>query len=151
MLSVCLFVVRCKMLYRSTDMLGLDTFYHCCAHFSGNKRILGIVLEISSAQRISVNIYRRSQPYGDIVFFHFFCTSLSDLLYKCRIPGACKKGRARPCSCVDDAVAADTKSGRSVSSHNRRNSIIRKIAEAEGICNAHFGLAAKKMNQVIIT
>ena len=149
-LSVGLFVICCKMLYRSCNVLGLDTFYHSCAHLSGNQRILGIVLEVSSAKRISVDIYCWGKPYSKIVLLHFFGTSLSNLLNKSRVPGACKKCRARPCCCVHAAFPADTKSGWTVCCHNGWNAVIRKISKAEGIGNTYVWLSSKKMNQIVI-
>ena len=149
-LSVGFFVICCEMLYRSCNVLGLDTFYHSCAHFSGNQRILGIVLEVSSTKRISVDIYCRGKPYSKIVLLHFFGASLSNLLNKSRIPGAGKKGCTRPCCCVHAAFPADTKTGRTVCCHNGWNTIIRKISKAEGIGNTYVWLSSKKMNQIVI-
>ena len=149
-LSVGLFVICCKMLHRSCNVLGLDTFYHSCAHLSGNQRILGIVLEVSSAKWVSVDIHSRGKPYCKIVLLHFLGTSLSHLLNKCRVPGACKKGCTRPCCCVHAAFSADTKTGRPVCCHNGGNTVIRKISKAEGIGNTYVWLSSQKMKQIII-
>ena len=98
-----------------------------------------------------MNVYCRSQPYSNVVFLHVLSASLSNLLYKCKVPGACKKGCAWPCGGVDGAVAANAKSGRSVSGHNRWNAVVRKVAKAEGICNAGIWLSAKEVDQIIVT
>ena len=48
-------------------------------HFTGYERIFGIVLEISAAQRIAVNVQPRCQPDGYADLQHFFANGFADL------------------------------------------------------------------------
>ena len=149
-LSVCLFVIGGKMFYGSADMLRLDTTYHTCCHLTCKQRIFGIILEVSSAQRISVNVDSGCQPYGDIIFFHFFCSGCTYLFYQIRVPGVGKKSCAWPCSCTHATFRCDTKTCRSVGCHNVRYTVIRQVTETKGIGHTGIWLTSKQFDQIIV-
>ena len=98
-----------------------------------------------------MNVDRRGQPYGEVIFFYFLRTSGSNLKNKFRIPGAGKKRCAWPCSCADTALRSNTKSGRTICGHDRRNAVFRQVSKAEGICNAGVWLTAEEMDQIVVT
>ena len=61
--TVVFLVVTCEMLDGcATSIVGLYTFCHCCCDGSCHIRIFRIIFEVSSAERISVNVHSRSQP-----------------------------------------------------------------------------------------
>ena len=90
--SVVFLVVACEMLYRYA--LAVNRLYTQCISRSTktcNERIFGIVFEVSSAQRISVNIHAGSKPEMNAVFFHLFANQTAKLFDKLQVPAACKR------------------------------------------------------------
>ena len=83
----------------AAPLLALDTLCHCRSHFSGHQRILGIILKVSPAQRISLNIHSRSQPQIHMKFLHFYGYCPAEFSEQFSVPGlrqscANRKGRA---------------------------------------------------------
>ena len=67
-------------------------------HFTGYERIFGIVLEISAAQRVAVNVETRRQPDGHTNLQHLSTNCFADLRQKFRVPGLRLYGFTGPCS-----------------------------------------------------
>ena len=86
-------VIGCEMLDRGA---ALAVFLYAEGHgsgaFSGNQRILGIILKVSSAERIPVNVQSRRQPEIHMELLHFFSYHVPDLLDELRIPGLSQLG-----------------------------------------------------------
>ena len=86
-------VIGCEMLDRGA---ALAVFLYAEGHgsgaFSGNQRILGIILKVSSAERIPVNVQSRRQPEIHMELLHFFSYHVPNLLDELRIPGLSQLG-----------------------------------------------------------
>ena len=94
-------IVTCKMFNRSTssrvrlNALGLSS----CTN-TGNKRIFRIIFEVSSTQRISLDIHSRCQPKHDSKFFHFGTDNISCFVKSLFIPGLCQQSCCRNSSAI---------------------------------------------------
>ena len=69
---------------------------HSGGHLAGKDRVLGVILKISAAQRVPMNVHSRRQPYGDADLKHLFANGLPDLLQQCGVPALRQHGLAGP-------------------------------------------------------
>ena len=70
------------MLDGSSNMLGLDTIYKSSSNLAGKVRIFGIIFKVSSAERRTLDVYRRSQYNGHIVCLRFFSNGFTHFLHQ---------------------------------------------------------------------
>ena len=138
---VCLLIVHAEMLYAGSDLLALDAVHHRSGAKSRKERILGIILEVSSAQRASVDIDRRSKPYAAVIFLHLFRSSSTDLLKQILVPGAGKQRRTGPRRRLDPCLGLDSESGSPIRCHGIRNFVPWKIAPAKRIGDSGIRLS----------
>ncbi len=86
-------VVEGKVLDGGADAaLLFHTDGVCSCAFTCNKGILGIVLKVSSAKRISVNVHARCQPQGNAKLNHFLTDDGAGLLDGLHIPALRQMG-----------------------------------------------------------
>ena len=105
--TVVFLVVGCKVLNAGSDSgMGLDSSGIGCGAHTCHQRIFRVVLEISSAKRISVNIHARCQPYGNVEFFHLFSDDITAFLDQIHVPRLCKKRCYRDCGAVLEILRA---------------------------------------------
>ena len=105
--TVVFLVIGCKVLDAGSDSgMGLDSSGIGCCTQTCHKWILGIVLEVSSAERISVNVHARCQPYGNVEFFHLFSDDITAFLDQIHVPRLCKKRCYRDCGAVLEILRA---------------------------------------------
>ena len=99
--SVIFLIIQCEM-FDSCANSGMLLYAQCicCRTFPCNKRILGIIFEVTSAQRISVNIHPRCQPQCHTEFFHLFPDNISAFFDCIHIPCLGKQCGNRDCSTV---------------------------------------------------
>ena len=130
-------------------MLRLNTSNHSCSGLSCEVWIFGIVFEVTSAERASVDVAGWCKPDADVVFFYFFCSGFADFLYQFFIPGAGKKCSAWPCSCFYTGPWTNTETCRSISCHYVWYAIFWDISHTKSVCTSCVWLAAKEINTVI--
>ena len=53
--------------------------------------VFGIVLKISAAQGIAVDVHAGSQPDTDAELFHFLAHHITDVLNQLQVPGTCQQ------------------------------------------------------------
>ena len=105
--TVIFLVVGCKVLDTGSDSgMGLDSSGIGCGAHTCHQRIFRVVLEISSAKRISVNIHARRQPYGNVEFFHLFSDDITAFLDQIHVPRLRKKRCYRDCGAVLEILRA---------------------------------------------
>lgn len=68
------------MLDGGSHAIALDTVYHRCRYPARQVGIFGIILEVTSAERASVDIQRGGQEYVATVFFHLVAHALPTFL-----------------------------------------------------------------------
>ena len=148
--AVGLLVVQRKVLHGSSHMVALDSGHHGSCHLTGEHRILRVVLEVSAAERTSVDVDGGCQPCADIVLLCLSTAGSTYLLHDLRIPGTCKQSRAGECGGIHTAAGSDTHTCRSVCSHNIGHAVIRQVSVTEGIGNTGVGLSAEKDSELLI-
>ena len=84
-----LLAVYCEMLCTRCCTSALYAADKCCRHFSGKIRILGKILEVTSAKRISFNVQSRSEKNVYFLFHGLFSKCNSYLLLQFFIPAVC--------------------------------------------------------------
>ena len=135
------------MLQCNGNAFRLAAFCDCSSHFSGNQRIFGIVLKVTSAKRISVDIHTRCKPDINTIVVCFHCCRFSYLLHQIYIPGTCKKCGDRPCS----TGCTNTDTLRTVCRHGVRNAVFHQISHTSGICNTGICLTTHQCAELVIT
>ena len=65
----------------------LYTKGHGGGHHTGEKRILGIIFKVSSAERVSVDVHAGRQPQGHFKQCHFMADHFTDFFDQIHIPG----------------------------------------------------------------
>ena len=75
------------MLYTGADTHILDTTSEPCAKLTCNKGILGEILKVSSAKRITLNIHRRAENEVYAVMTAFLTHSLTHFIEQILVPG----------------------------------------------------------------
>ena len=75
--------------------MGLDALRNGSSHHSADKRILGEVLEIPSAQNASVNVERRSEPQIDSEFSHLRADNVAAHTHKIHVETLSERRRDR--------------------------------------------------------
>ena len=94
--TVVFLVVTCEMLDScATSIVGLYTFCHCCCDGSCHIRIFRIIFEVSSTERISVNVHSRCQPECHTEIFHLCTDHRTNFTDQCTVPCLCKQGPYR--------------------------------------------------------
>ena len=94
--SVIFLVVAGKVLDRyALAVYRLDTLGVSSGTKSCNQRIFRIILKVSSAQRISVNIHSGCEPEIYTEFLHLFTYKTAELLDKIEVPGLCQSRSRR--------------------------------------------------------
>ncbi len=68
--AVGLLVVECEMLQRCPHAVALHTVYHGSADFSCKQRVFRVVLEVTSVERIAVDVGCRSKQHVHSVVLH---------------------------------------------------------------------------------
>ena len=81
--------VYCEMLCTGCCTSALYTADEGCCHFSGKVRILGKILEITSAERISLNVQSWSKKNVYPFFHGLFAKGNSHFLFQFLIPAVC--------------------------------------------------------------
>ena len=81
-------VVCCKVLEsNSASRYRLNTLTFGSGGHTGNQRILGIILEVASAERIPVDVHARCQPNVNACICHVISDGLTHVISNIRIPG----------------------------------------------------------------
>ena len=70
-------VVHSKVLDTGTHTVALHTTYVGGGNLTRHQRVFGIILEVTSAKRVTVNVQRRSQQHVRTVFQHFVTDGLT--------------------------------------------------------------------------
>ena len=79
--AVVLLIVAAEMLDRNANTAAaLHAAGDSCCHLAGNDRIFRVILKVSAAQGIPVNIQSRRQPDGNADLQHFFAHRSADFL-----------------------------------------------------------------------
>ena len=94
-----LLAVHCKMLCTCRSSCALYAANKCCCHFSGKIGILGKILEVTSAKRISLNIQSRSKKNIYILFHRFLTKCNTNSLLQFFIPAVCHSSCCREAGC----------------------------------------------------
>ena len=116
-----LLVVAGKMLGAGAAALyGLNAPDHSRRHFAGEQRILGEILKIPSAQRISVDVEARSQQDVGALLLHFQAEEMAQGFHGLRVPGA---GQRRTTG-QQRSIIARPDSGGTVGGGNGGNALI---------------------------
>ena len=147
--TIGLLIVAGKVLGTGTDPAGLDAADEGYSHFSRKQRVLRVVFEISAAERTAVDVHGRSEPDPNVVFLYFHAPCDPDLLHKFLVPGTGQECCTGEGSGRDADTGLDTEAGRSVRSHDRRNSILGEISHSEGIGDTGVGLSAEETDLVL--
>ena len=113
------------MLYGCANSVFLHASDNCCRRFSGKQRILRIILEISSAKRISVYIKSRCKKNIYIMFNALISENISCFFLNDFVPCAGKKRCARQCGCRN----CRSDSGRTVGGLRIRNTKLGRISD----------------------
>ena len=74
------------MLDRSSDSVGLDTAHISRCNLARKDRILGEILEITAAERVSMDIHSRGQEHIDSIFKNLVSHGCGDFLDKVDVP-----------------------------------------------------------------
>ena len=119
LVAVGLLVVRRVVLDGSAHPVGLDASDVGRGHLAGEERILGEILEVTSAQRVAVDVHTRGEEDVHAVFQDFVAHGFRHLLHHFRIPGARKEGSHRETGAVVGVAVTltgrlDAQAGRAV-------------------------------------
>ncbi len=144
--AVCLFIVRRKMLQRDGDTFGLAACCERCSHLACEQRIFGIVLKVTPAERISVDIHTGREPNVNSIIMCFYRSCLTDFFHKIHIPSASLQRTDRPCGAVD----ADADTLRAIRCHDIRNPVFHQVAHTTGVRNACIRLTAHHIDKLFI-
>ena len=100
LVAVRLLVVGGVVLDGSAHAVALDPPDIGRSHLAGEERILGEILEVTSAQRVAVDVHARGEEDVHAIFKHFVTHGFRHLLHHFRIPGARKEGSHRETGAV---------------------------------------------------
>ena len=107
------------MLDGCTHVVALDAPDVCGGHVTGEDGILGEILEITSAQRVAVDVDTGGKDDVDAVFKNFVAHCRGHLLHQVHVPGGGDKRADRETGTVERvgstlAGGLDTEAGRAV-------------------------------------
>ena len=127
LVAVGLLVVEREMLDRGPDAVGLHSPDIRSGHFSGEQRILGEILVVTSVERIAVYVLARGQEHVHPVFESLVADGGGSLLDKRKVPGRSQEGSYRKSRGIESIARAfpggiDAKAGRAVREDSCRDS-----------------------------
>ena len=69
------------------NAVTLDASNQARRHTTGDDRIFGVILEITTAQRVAFNVHARTEQYVYVKIVRFLAERFAHFLGECRIPG----------------------------------------------------------------
>ena len=97
-----------------------------------------------------MDIHRRSQPDGDVVFLHLCGGGSSHFGCQLRVPSSGQQGGAGPGGGADAHLGLDAQTGGAVGGSQVGDTVLREIAQAKGVGHSHIGLSAQQVNEAAI-
>ncbi len=88
------------MLDGSAHAVALDTPDIGRSHLAGEERVLGEILEVTSAERVAVDVHTRGEENVHAVFKHFVTHRLGHVLHEGDVPGTGEQGSHRETGAV---------------------------------------------------
>ena len=86
-LAAQLLAVDCEMLRACGDAVALNAANQARCHTSGDNRIFGVVLEVTSAQRVALDVQARAKQHVHVKVVSFLAERFAHLFGERRIPG----------------------------------------------------------------
>ena len=119
-------VVHSKVLDTGTHTVALHTTYVGSGNLTRHQRVFGIILEVTSAKRVTVNVQRRSQQHVRTVFQHFVTDGLTYTFHQFLVPGRGEQSSDREMSTIVRSrisltLGVDTQSSGTISQHHSGN------------------------------
>ena len=119
-------IVHGKMLDAGTHAVTLHTTYISCGNLTRNHRVFGIILEVTSAKRVTVNVQCRSQQHIRTVFQHFVTDGLTYTFHQFLVPSRSEQSPDREMgaiirSRIPFTCGVDTQSGGTIGQHHGGN------------------------------
>ena len=111
-------IVSGEMLDGCSDSLALDSADVASRDPAGQKRIFGVIFEVSAAQRIALDVDARGEQDIDSIFENLIAYGPADLLDKRWIPGGGEGGSDRE---LGAWAVVDPDSRRAVRQHDSRD------------------------------
>ena len=115
-------VVGRKVFYRGAHAIGLDATHKSRSHLARQQRILGVVLEVASTERVAMQVHARGEDDVGTIFQHLVAHGGGHVFHQGDVPRAghsCAGGEA---GAVEGLVSAfafrfDVESGRAVAEY----------------------------------
>ena len=99
-----------EMLRACGDAVALDAADQACRHTSGDDRIFGIVFEVTSAQRVALDVQTRAEQHVHVKIVRFVAEGLAHFFGERRIPrighGSCGREAGGRLGCADAEMIA---------------------------------------------
>ena len=126
LVAVGLLVVDGVVLDGDTHVVALYTIDIGSSHLTGEDRILGEVLEVTAAERVTMDVHTRGEEDVHTILVDFFTHGLGHLLDEVDIPGAGEEGSHRETGRIIGVLVVlagrgDTDTGRAVGEDGSRN------------------------------
>ena len=136
-------VVHSKVLDTGTHTVALHTTYVGGGNLTRHQRVFGIILEVTSAKRVTVNVQRRSQQHVRTVFQHFVTDGPAYTFHQFLVPGRGEQSPDREmstivCSRIPLTLGVDTQSGGTIGQHHGGNA--ETLDRVGGSCRARHQL-----------
>ncbi len=125
-----MFLIVCgKMLDTRADVSALQAAHLRRCHLTGKKRVLRLILEVSSAERRTFDVHGGSEVHSQLLMLAGVADRLADFFHHVRIKGAGRRTRCREADRLDTVVDSEmvcalillAKAVRAVADHNLRN------------------------------
>ena len=87
--------VHREMLRACGNAVALDATNQTCRHTAGDNRIFGIIFEVTSAQRIALDVQTGAEQHVHVEVVGFLAERLAHFFRKLRIPGIRHGSRSR--------------------------------------------------------
>ena len=115
-----------KVLGTHTGTLTLHTLYIGCCNLTCQQRVLRVVLKVTSAQGIAMQVHTRAQNHVAAILLGLITNSLSHLVHQVGVPGRSQARADREGGGIIGLVGTltcrvDTYTGRTVGKHSGRN------------------------------
>ena len=97
--------VDCEMLRACGNAVALNAANQACCHTSGDNRIFGVVLEVTSAQRVALDVQAWAEQHVHVKIVRFVAEGLAHFFGERRIPrishGSCGREAGGRLGCAD--------------------------------------------------
>ena len=104
-LTAQLLAVDCEMLRACGDAVALNAANQARCHTPGDNRIFGVVLEVTSAQRVALDVQARAEQHVHVKIVRFAAEGLAHFFGERRIPrishGSCGREAGGRLGCAD--------------------------------------------------